>query len=390
MNKRHPARRRLTTPTGLAAIGLVAAVIFALPVQGNAQGQGGRSPSGSPQRGGFPQGGISHARRENVRTRNPMPAPRYVPPPSIRNISPPAPTRPDFPGQRPAPSRPTIPGQRPAPLQPNFPTQRPTLPTQRPPVARYARPPVKETPQGIAQRTFTRTPQGRHYDDGMLLRHGMPVNADWQRRYFRRGRFHYPYYYPTYNAATVVVSPFAFYFGVCAPFLLRTHCHIAPPAVVYIDIPIFVGDTCQGYAPINTEDNYLDLDALRDREPGLANAVDELREAFGRGDIDALVALVDPNTQVAIFEKGQYRYSLAPNDFVDMSRDAFQSTQTIAFDLTRIYERAAGVYVVSGEHVYRDQNGDSRKVYVSYVLEDIGGDWTLTQVGTAPDRNQAW
>jgi hypothetical protein len=224
----------------------------------------------------------------------------------------------------------------------------------------------------------------------MQLRPGTPVQADWQRRYFPHGRFHYPYYYPTYDSATVIISPFGFYFGVCAPFLLRAHCYLYPPPAVFIDVPIFVGDTCQGYAPIRPEENFMDLDALRDREPGLANAVDELREAFGRGNIDALVALTDPKTRIAIFEKGKYQYSLDANDFVDMSRDAIQSTQTIAFDLTMIHERAAGVYVVSGEHVYRDPNGRSRKVYVSYVLEDLRGVWTLTQVGTAPDRNQMW
>jgi hypothetical protein len=218
----------------------------------------------------------------------------------------------------------------------------------------------------------------------------MPVQADWQRRYFTRGRFHYPFYCPTYSAATAAISPFAFYYGVCAPFLLRAHCYPSPPATVYIDVPIFAGNVCQGYAPISPDDNFLDLDSLKDREPGLANAIDELREAFGRGDIDALVALIDPKTRIAIFERGQYQYSLDSNDFVDLTRDALQSTQTIAFDLTMIHERAAGVYAVSGEHVYQDRSGRSRTVYVSYVLEDIGDMWTLTQVETAPDRIQSW
>jgi len=71
-------------------------------------------------------------------------------------------------------------------------------------------------------------------------------------------------------------------------------------------------------------------------------------------------------------------------------RKKISATKIIAFDITMIHERAAGVYVASGEHVYSDHNGRSRKVYVSYVLEDMEGVWTLTQVGTAPDRNQAW
>ena len=348
-----------TSRCGLTAVCILVTAFVALPLQVNAQGRGGRSGGGSPQRGGGGTGGVAHARREVVRTREPSSSPRYVPPPSVRTVAPQSPSR-------------------------------PAVTEQRPRVAASGRAPVKESPEGIAHRAFTRTPQGRHYDNGMQLRHGIPVSAAWQRRYFTHGVFHYPFYFPTYDAATVVISPFGFYFGVCAPFILRSHCFIFPPPAVYIDIPIFAGSTCQGYAPISPDDNYLDLDALREREPGLANAIDELRETFGRGDIDALVAITDPKTRIAIFEKGVYQYSLDSSDFVDMSRDAIQSTQTIAFDLTMIHERAAGVYVVSGEHIYTDHDGHSRKVYVSYVLEDLGDVWTLTQVGTAPDRIQAW
>jgi len=377
MLQRLSTSRRLSTLPGLAVIGFFAVTIIVFPASAIAQrGQNGRSESQRdtappPQRTNPAHSDFAHARREVVQTRQPAPPPRYVPPPALHNMAPPAFTRPIYPTQRPAPSPPLF--QR-----------------QRTPVATYAHPPVQETPQGLAQRTFTHTSQGRRYDNGIQLRHSIPVQANWQRHYFPRGRYYYTDYCPSYNSSTTMISPFAFYFGICAPFILRAHCDIAPPEVVYIDVPIFVGDTCQGYAPIRSGDNILDMDALRDSNPGLANAVDELREAFGREDIDALVTLMDPDTRIAVFERGQYQYSLAPNDFVDMARDAFQSTQTVAFDLTRIHQRADGVYVVSGEHVYRDGDGHTRQVYVSYVLEDIGGAWTLTQVGTAPDHNQAW
>jgi hypothetical protein len=127
-----------------------------------------------------------------------------------------------------------------------------------------------------------------------------------------------------------------------------------------------------------------------DREPGLANAVDELREAMGHGNIDALVALTDPNIKIAVFLRGRYDYSLDSSDFVDLTRDALRNAETIAFDITRIHRRSMGVYVVSGEHTYKNPDGNIRKVYVSYVLEGIRGVWTLTQVGTAPDRIQEW
>jgi hypothetical protein len=328
-----------------------------------------------------------------------------VPPPSIRNI--PQPTfRPNNPPQtgndgfRPGnPTRPnnndnsgfrqgntTRPGN---PTRPGYDIGQDSI-LRRTPVATSARRPDRPAPQAVAQREFTKTAQGRHYDNGIQLRHGQPVHEEWQRRYFKQGRYHYPFYAGSYNSASVFISPFGFYFGVCAPFIARDHCYVAPPPAIFIDIPIYSGDTCQGYQPINQADNYLDLDDLKDREPGLANAVDELREAFGRGDIDALVSLTEPNQRIAIFERGRYQYSLDADDFLDMSRDAFQSTQTIAFDITAIHERAAGVFVVSGQHVYADPSGHSRAVYVSYVLENINDTWTLTQVGTAPDRIQGW
>ena len=78
------------------------------------------------------------------------------------------------------------------------------------------------------------------------------------------------------------------------------------------------------------------------------------------------------------------------NDYLDLTRDALSSMKTLQFDLTLLHKRAEGVFVVSGKHVYWGQNGQPRTVYVSYVLESLRDQWTLTQVGTAPDRVQEW
>ena len=95
-------------------------------------------------------------------------------------------------------------------------------------------------------------------------------------------------------------------------------------------------------------------------------------------------------TSIADIPASHYKYSLDPDDFVDLTRDGMRNIQTISFDITRIYERAAGVYSVSGEDIYKDPDGNTRKVYFSYVLSAINGVWTLTQVGTAPDHVQKW
>jgi len=38
-------------------------------------------------------------------------------------------------------------------------------------------------------------------------------------------------------------------------------------------------------------------------------------------------------------------------------------------------------------HVYRNPQGDINTTYLTIVMERLRGDWTITQVDTAPERN---
>src|SRR5579859_2898243 len=110
IHRRHSIRR-FTSLSGIVAAWLLAAAFGAAAVQVHAQARGGQSEAGSPQRGGSPpgsaqrggspQGGVIHARRDVVRTREPLPAPRYIPPPSSRTAAPRNPSNPTSTGQPP-------------------------------------------------------------------------------------------------------------------------------------------------------------------------------------------------------------------------------------------------------------------------------------------------
>ena len=217
----------------------------------------------------------------------------------------------------------------------------------------------------------------------------MPVQYASQRRYFRNQRAYYPYYRTQYNRNTDVISPFGFYFGVNAPFLGRTHVFFNSSPVVYIEIPQYDGNTYRGWNQ-DGDINYFQGGDISDQEPGLLNAIAELEEGYRGGNIDSMAALCDPNGQVSIFLQGEYSYSMSSSDYLDLTRDAFSSTQTIDFTFTTLHKRSDGVYAVAGRHRYRDQSSRERSVYVSYVFEDQGGNWTLTQVETTPDRIQSW
>ena len=244
---------------------------------------------------------------------------------------------------------------------------------------------VPGAPAVVASRTFTKTSAGRVYDNGLRLRKGLVVTAGWQKRYFPKGHYHFPFYRQNYVAGQCYVSPFGFFVGICVPFIGINECQIFPPATVFIDLPVFSGDVCTGYHDGN-DDNLFNDPTINDEQPGLLNAIDHLTEAFQAGNIDGLVTLIDPSVTISIFQNGHYKYSLPSNDYVDIARDAILSMQASQLNLSYLHQRAPGVFSVGGKLTTKDSMGKVQTVWVSYVLQDISGRWTLTQVGTAPAR----
>jgi len=239
---------------------------------------------------------------------------------------------------------------------------------------------LSPTPAVTAGRHFTKTTDGRQYDNGLHLRKGQKVTAGWEKHYFKRGYAHYPHYRDHFDG---IISPFGFYYGSCVPWLDVSFCNVFPPAVSFIDQPIYDGQDYTGWAP-NEGDNWFDHADLEQTNPGLSNAIDELNETFTSGNVDALVSLIDPNVSIAIYERGVYQYSMAANDYVDLTRDAIRNIATVSFTLDQLHQKTPNVFCVSGRHEYQDANGATQSNYVSFVLQDIGGQWTLTQVDNSP------
>lgn len=247
------------------------------------------------------------------------------------------------------------------------------------------------TPQrNRAQDIFSKSSEGRHYNNGAVLRAGGYISHDRIRYYFPWGYSYYPFYCPTYDYGSVFYSPYSYYYG-CAPsYVYQKRCFYTSPSLIYIEAPTYVGSDCRGYDS-DLDDYYLSRNDYRfeaDRDRDLDRAIDDIRDAFRLGSVEPLVNLTEPDVRIAIFRRGKYEYSLSPNDYLDMTRDALRATETIQFDLYRVRRRATGVYVVSGKHVYLSRESQRRTVYVSFVLERLHGRWILTQVGTAPDRIQ--
>jgi hypothetical protein len=158
---------------------------------------------------------------------------------------------------------------------------------------------------------------------------------------------------------------------------------------VYVEVPVYEDRVYTGYASTGSSDYYLreQIDDNRwksDKE--LSQAVFDLEDGFRDNDITLLAGLTDPNAQISVFSKGQYDYSLEPNDYLDMTRDFMREADTADFSVYRVRQKSSNVYQAFARHTYKDRNGDDHTVFLCVVLERVNGRWTMTQVDTSPER----
>ncbi|HLK56770.1 MAG TPA: hypothetical protein VKU00_09410 [Chthonomonadaceae bacterium] len=233
---------------------------------------------------------------------------------------------------------------------------------------------------------FTHSDEERHFENGVTLHRGVPITDHHLDVFFPHHYYSYPHYVVSRDVGHVIASPFGLYVGIFPPFIDRSAVLIAAPRHVYIDIPIYVHGDYRVY-PDGRDDYYLHHHDEDDRwkdDPDLRHAVYDLEDTFRNEDIALLAPLTDPATRIAIFERGRYQYTVAPDDYLDMTRDFLRNAHTVEFTAYRVHSRARGVNQVFVRHVYQDQRGENHTVYLCMVMERIHDRWTITQIDTSP------
>jgi hypothetical protein len=232
---------------------------------------------------------------------------------------------------------------------------------------------------------FTRSGEERRFDNGAVLHRSAAADRRFDT-YFPRHVVSYSHYVLNREGGRAVLSPFSLYIGVFPPYVERSAVIVRSPSRVYIDPPITVrGEYRPGWDGRDAYDRG-DDDSLWKDDRSLSNAVYDLEDTFRNEDIALLAPLTDPRTDVAIFTRGRYQYSINANDYLDMTRDFLRSVRTNDFVTSRVRRRADGVYQVFTRHTYQDQDGRSRAVDLCFVLERRRGQWTVTQVDSYPGR----
>ena len=129
-------------------------------------------------------------------------------------------------------------------------------------------------------------------------------------------------------------------------------------------------------------DGWRDYDDRARRNEDIDNALDDIRDAFERGN-DRLADRILPRTgQVAIFNDGKYDYSLGVDDFQDMFVDGIAQSKTIRYEI--IESRVKGNEVhLRARHEYTDSWGESQVVFHTYTLRrEQGGRYVIREFGT--------
>lgn len=230
---------------------------------------------------------------------------------------------------------------------------------------------------------FTRSAEERRFDNGVVLHRSVAHVDSRFDVFFPHHVYSYPHYALTRASGRAVVSPFGFYVGIFPPYIDRTAVVFSAPSRVYIDLPVYV----RGDYQYNPSGYYLDRRGDDERwkeDRDLRDTVYDLEDTFRNEDIGLLAPLTDPHSDIAIFSRGRYQYSLNPNDYLDMTRDFLRAVHTVEFTAYRVHRRAPGVYQVFARHVYREQDGDEKTVYQVIVLEQLHNRWTITQIDSSP------
>lgn len=206
-------------------------------------------------------------------------------------------------------------------------------------------------------------------------------HGNWDRGHmpnFRDGHYYYPdrpHYRPSlfgfwgFNYDPGFCRSIYFYYGYY-PYIASVRVFIGP----YVEIGYYS-------TPVVISHNDYYLAARRTNQ--LDYALSDIRKAWTDGRSDLIANYVDDDQTIAVLLDGKYNYSVEPKDYLQMTSDAIDETQTVSFTWQSVRERTNGDYTAFGKHTYVNADGNTQTVYVSYTLRMIDGNYVIIEVGSA-------
>lgn len=248
---------------------------------------------------------------------------------------------------------------------------RPTRPTQTPRGARLISVTPKNRPPSVDRSRWldrTRHFGGRNWDVVPLGYYDPWACYRTSSPWFVNVAFYYPYYHigPYYSG--FYYSPFHVYNGWFPTF-------IYPERVIYIERRVYLRDI------VSDNDYYDPFDA--NVQSSLTESMEDIKSAWLYGDGGRLLQHINAAVPVRVYQKGVYKYSLEPEDYRDVTKDALTRVDTVDFEWAQIDKKRTDEVVLTARHTFRDPDGDRHVIRLTYTLEKARGSWWITETGTS-------
>jgi len=166
-----------------------------------------------------------------------------------------------------------------------------------------------------------------------------------------------------------------------------------PPAVIQREVYVYregqappsadaAGTGDKGTAPQRPTGDGFYLGNRGGTSEKLNNAVEDIRRSWLNGDHARLASRFNQDGAVKVFPGGKFRCEVAGRDFVGMLQEAMKKIDTRSFTLNPP-RLSANRALVTGKHVFLDEQKQRSETYVSYGLERVDGRWMITEVGSS-------
>jgi hypothetical protein len=134
-------------------------------------------------------------------------------------------------------------------------------------------------------------------------------------------------------------------------------------------VTVQIGTTCNWNAGIYYSYNSFD--------GGLNNAVQDIENVFNTHNGAGMDGNVPTYANIAIFDNGQYEYTMSGGSFRDMMADTVSNVDTISFRVTSI-TRSGSSATVHAQHVVQNADGSESTINQTYQLQRENGGYVLT------------
>jgi len=112
----------------------------------------------------------------------------------------------------------------------------------------------------------------------------------------------------------------------------------------------------------------------------LEEAIADLETAWTTRNLELLMRHVSEKRAIRVYSGDKFSHELTAEQYYVLSRDAFENLETEHFSLNQVRDISDEKATVSGEHVYKSQNGKRQRVLISYVLEREGLQWVVAEI----------